>query len=410
MKRLFLLMFSIVLIGCSGSESGTPTIELAPELEPQPTVVSTVAPTTVAPATDVPTPGAPTPEGYPLPNSTATPDGYPIDQVEPETDSAYPIPTSESTVINSVAAGLHYMDESGLWRVTADGLMTQIVPLVDAGRPQLSFDSSKIAYMLGGEPAIIIFDILTGEITSLSADANDMICCVFDWIGDSILVGVQGEEEFGPNIGRLVSITPDNTITPISSSLIGGRPSFHPTGLRVAYPENGQMQIYDYGAATTTLAASTITDATGAPLTIENLSYSTASWSPMLQNIAWAVSFVQDGEFRLGLAIFNIEDSSVQIFHPYTAIGTEYIPPAAAWHPTRSLIAFETIDQDESQRGIWLIDYATGEEQFILAGRNPLFSPDGTHLAFEHDAGIQIYSLADGSFTLLPSGLIVDWR
>lgn len=407
MKQLSAFLILIILIGCSGTQAASEMVDLAPELEPFVTVVSTVAPTDIVPATLAPTPVPTTlTEGYPAPESYPEPS-------EPASDSAYPVPTpipTESPAEQAIGSGLHYLDETGLWRVTADGLTAQIVPLTGASKPHFSFDSTKIAYMLDGEPAIILLDIFSGEITSLSSGSDDFICCIFDWVGESILTGVQGTDDFGPNIGRLVAITPDNTVTPISNDLIGGLPSFHPTGLRVAYSENGQMQIYDYGQGTTTIEATSVTDLSGVPLTVQNLSYSTASWSPMLQHIAWAVSFVQEGEVKLGYAILDLEDDSVKIFHPYTAVGREYIPPAATWHSLRPLIVFETIDQDESQRGVWLVDYATGEEQFILAGRNPIFSPDGDYLAIEHEAGIQIYALADGSLALLPAGQIVDWR
>ncbi len=413
MKQLATFLILTLIMGCSNLSAAPEPENIPANLEPFTTVVSTVVPTTV-PATAVPTPAVdPTVEGYPAPpQPTIVTDGYPA-PATPDTSSAYPVETPEPTatpLVEELGSGLHYIDDVGVWRVTADGLTAQILPLTGASTPVLSSDGAKLAYLLEGEPAIILYDTLTTEITSLSSGSEDFICCVFEWVGDAILAGVQGSEEFGPNIGRLVAISPNNTVTPISSVLIGGYPSFHPTGLRVAYPENGGVQIYDLGGESNPVEISAVTAADGTPLAVENLAFSTASWSPALQYIGWAVSFVQDGEFQLGTAILDLADSSVQIFHPYTAIGTEYLPPRPTWHPSQSLIAFETIDADETQRGVWLVDYATGEEQFILAGSNPTFSPDGAHLAIETATGIQLYALEDGSFTQFPQGRIIDWR
>lgn len=411
MKRL-LLAIILLLIGCTGP--------VAPPTVTQPIPIDTAVP---SPTATMPTPVLPADE-YPVPTPTALDDGYPIPTATP-VDNGYPLPTptspmtdptpypveEQSVIMDAVGAGLYYIDDAGVWRVTADGLTAQITPLPGASTPILSPDGTKLAYMLAGEPAIILFDTLSGQITSLSTGTEDFLCCVFDWAGDLILAGVQGVDEFGPNIGRLFSFTADNTSTPISDGLIGGLPSFHSTGLRIAYSDNGGMKIYDLGSGTSSVEISAITGADGLPIDVQNLNFSTSSWSPSAQHIAWAASFVQNGEFLLAIAILNLEDDSVQLLHPYTAIGTEYLAQRPTWHPSQPLIAFETIDQDETRRGIWLVDYSTGEEQFVLAGRNPRFSPDGAHLAFEHDeGGIQIYTLADGSFTRLPVGRIIDWR
>ncbi len=409
MKQLASLLIFILLIGCSNIAAAPEPDNTASNLETFTTVVSTAAPTTAVPSPVVEEPV----ESYPAPTVLPTQDGYPAPPTPILDTAAYPVETPEPTempIVESAGSGLHYIDDVGVWRVTADGLTAQIIPLAGASTPILSPDGTKLAYMLAGEPAIILLDIRSGEITSLSTGTESFVCCVFDWSGDLILAGVQGPDEFGPNIGRLVAFSPDNTIIGISENLISGSPSFHPTGLRVAYSDNGGIQIYDLGAGSTPIAVTAITDASDAPSDAQNLTFSSASWSPSQQYIAWAASFVESGEFKLGLAILDLEDDSVQIFHPYTALGREYLAPRPTWHPSQPLIAFETIDEDASQAGVWLINYATGEERFVMPGRNPLFSPDGAHLAFEHEAGIQIYTLEDGSFTLLPAGRIVDWR
>jgi hypothetical protein len=409
MKRYVLLLI-LLLIGCGGGSQPTePTAVLTPDSFP----LSTVVPTQTADApTALPTIG----EGYPVD------EGYPVATPLPVADSGYPAPpTPDMTPIDpypvdaligqqTVGAGLHYVDEAGVWRVTADGLLAQIVALPGVNTPILSNDGTKLAYMLAGEPAIILLDTISGQITSLTTGTEEFICCVFEWVGDQILAGVQGVDDFGPNIGRLVTFSPDNSVVTISNNLIGGYPSFDSAGRRVAYSDNGGMQLYDLDGSSTAVEISRVIDANGASLEIQNLNFSSAAWSPTDQLIGWAASIVLNGDFQLGVAILNLADNSVQILHPYTAVGMEYLAPRLTWHPTQPLVAFETIDQDESQRGVWLVNYATGEEQFILAGRNPVFSPDGANLAFEDQSGIQIYTLENGSLTLLASGRILDWR
>lgn len=411
MKLTPLLILILLVIACAPEAAVAPT--LAPTLAPLAVVdeATQAAPTEVSAAVEA------TQAAYPL--ETPTEDGaYPAPATPVPTIDPYPVEeVAEPTAVpvqEAVATGLIYFDEAGVWRVAADGsaqLFANVQGL-NGVPPVLSPDGARLAYVLGGEPMVNILDPAMNEVIGLASGTEDFVTQVLAWEGDTLAVGAQSEGEFGPGIGRLSLLSiADGTYTTVSANPIGGA-DFHPLGTRLAYSDVEGIKIYDLIGETTTITPSTITDAAGVPIQPQRLDFSAVSWSPSQQLIGLGAFYSLDGEtFQLATAILDLADNSVQLLHPFDPPPMGYSQAPVTWHPSEPLLAFEVVDADPAQRGVWLLNYATGEEQLVMQDAfAPIFSPDGAHLAMNHEAGVQVYTLADGSFTMLPQGRLVDWR
>ena len=63
---------------------------------------------------------------------------------------------------------------------------------------------------------------------------------------------------------------------------------------------------------------------------------------------------------------------------------------APRWHPDGRLICFTGFRKGDPGWGVWVEDVVSGKVRRVATGENPVFSPDGKHLAYDRDRKIYV--------------------
>ncbi len=101
------------------------------------------------------------------------------------------------------------------------------------------------------------------------------------------------------------------------------------------------------------------------------------SWSPVGDKLAWFVMGFFNGQETSGYAIFDLNNKTSTLVHPFTILGTDGYPPAARWSPDGEWLAVSAADSDPERNGVWLVN-TTDPQQEIFMGTlssNPVFGP-----------------------------------
>ena len=446
---LLALCFALVfLIGCSGSGEQSPYLEdEAPALANAfPTSAPESAPTAPPPEADsaeilnIPTEAPaieeqPVDDAYPVqaplieaPSDVAD-DAYPAPEVPPIVeDAAYPVPDravadSAETIqsdaypapgsnsaspdralppfVSDVFGGLVFKDAQGLHLVDIDGsVLTLMAPpegVTWAEAPVMPApDMTRVAMIVDGDLAI--FDLISDTMTTPIPTSYQLECCYIEWLdAERLLVGVKEDGNDGPNVGvpGVLNIA-SGEVTLVTSTATFAQPALSRDGTMLAVSKLGVPSIERL-------------DGSDAPVgNVESIDKAwSAVWSNDNSKVAW---LVLDNDGQMGLSIVNMGDGSAEMFHPYTALATEWLPNQPAWQPAGNQIAFETIDVDPARSGIWMVDAATGEEAYIAPGSNPHWQPEGKKLAYETPNGIVLFDMLNRDYLQpLLFGDIITW-
>lgn len=85
------------------------------------------------------------------------------------------------------------------------------------------------------------------------------------------------------------------------------------------------------------------------------------------------------------------------------------LPERMAWSPLGDEIAFRRSSSEE----LVIMRVADGSLRSVYlgdgGGRNPSWSPDGQHLAFQEDDNIKILDIASGNVVTITAGRLPDW-
>jgi Tol biopolymer transport system component len=142
------------------------------------------------------------------------------------------------------------------------------------------------------------------------------------------------------------------------------------------------------------------------------------AWSPDGSKLAWVLSgdLEGDGGYRWGVGVFDLMARSAQIVHVYPSGGGDGRPPAPVWSPDGTWLAFEAQAASADQGGVWVVQADGQGEPAHMGGRHPVWSPDGRWLALSDPASVEGgHWMADaGTWYLLALDLprdaqIVDW-
>lgn len=127
-------------------------------------------------------------------------------------------------------------------------------------------------------------------------------------------------------------------------------------------------------------------------------------WSPDGERIAFARSL---GDPQLSHpAIFTMDPDGTDVRQTSSADGGSDFWPS--WSPGGSTIVFAAIRREDW--GIWAVDADGSNERMILGGTgagyvdNPVWSPDGTLIAFVGNLAIDDYSPDDALYVMRPDG------
>ena len=82
--------------------------------------------------------------------------------------------------------------------------------------------------------------------------------------------------------------------------------------------------------------------------------------------------------------------------------GERWFLSRPSWHPDGRRFAYARIPPGTGEIGdIFLVDAATGKEEWLTAGQHPIWSPDGSRLAFWRPDGVWMWSWGAGASVML---------
>jgi hypothetical protein len=300
------------------------------------------------------------------------------------------------------AAGVIYNDAQGLWGIDANGAP---ILLLDQPEARLSPDGVQAVYpFASGEGAqdIWLADLATGERRNLTQTPDRHEAEPRWWPGGpEVIVFGSDAEMIMAGSGYPTVVGLDGSGYEILDPEEGGPMALSPASRRIAYGGFDALgKIYRWNIG------SEVFDPATYRVSAEKL-YQPA-WSPDERYLAWEVGgpLTGDGSWQIGVAIFDLLAETAQLFHLYEPIGGMF-PHYLTWSPDGEHLAFVTFQEPPAtgrMPNLWIIDAQTGDEVYVGAGVDPVWSPDGSRLAFSRTEGdTQGVAVADAN-----SGEILD--
>jgi hypothetical protein len=334
----------------STTSTSTPTAEFAVD------ETATAAMSLTLVATSFPTP--------PKPPLLVTPTPTPYETLEPRLTTSTPAPP---------LPGFRYETAEGVWQVD-EGFQLQL--LVNRPNVVLSEDGSQAIYIEEGD--IWLLNIGSGETRDITENSGRIHCCIQWWPArpDTVIFGSRPADEVELNSGSLSAVQTDGSgYTVLVAHQSSGLASPSPDGRQIAYGQGDAAGIYDWDTGV-------FTQLNPGDYGLENIRLiDSPDWSPDSRRLAWTVLLTEPG-FGLAVAVFDLDTSSAELFHPYENMGRDGWFPAPAWHPDGDWLAFLAEEVDSERYGVWVLNTTSGEEQFIGRGMNPIWSPDGRWLYY----------------------------
>ncbi len=338
--------------------------------------------------------------------------------------------------------GLIYWADDQLWKVNADG---QPIPMFSPSGDQalylnwrssarVSPDGDGVLYWDQETNDLWLADLGAGLRRNLTNTPKENECCVRWWPGrpDTVVFSSQSRELApSPSVGTgslgVVGVDGGGYRILDDQNDTHGIAAPSPDGQTIAYGAGRTAWLYhwemgpevfdpaDYG-----LAGS------------ESVEIGSPAWSPAGTQLAWVVDGgdpSRDG--RIGIGVFDLEQRTARLLHPYDPLGMDGWPPrplwsegwpsAPLWSPDGRWLAFVALAQNPVEASLWVVraDGQGAEEIPLAIGRNDslVWSPDGRWLIFTlttETLASSMWMVEVGTWSryqvdLPPGAVVVDW-
>jgi len=308
-------------------------------------------------------------------------------------------------------AGLVYRSGHEIWIIDENG---EPVFVIDEPSARLYADGRYALLQPEYDPDIWLADLTTGERRNLTEGSNRYNGLAQWWPGQQEVIIFGSSDDLGPGFGNPTIVRTDGSDYRILDEERSGPLALSSDGEMLAYggfdqpgrimPRGSEPEDFypsDYG------------------LDVEKVFQ--PAWSPDGRKLAWKVGGdqVKHG-WTSGVAVFDLENNSGELFHTYIAVGGGTVPHYLSWSPSGDWLAFVTFNEraeDGRRPNLWIARPDGQEEVRLGTAFESTWRPDGSQLAFtlfdvtQETFQVWLHDTVTGEQTqILPVGTTaVDW-